>query len=374
MNRSFLYTLIIAIISISCQSNNNRAHDPGYFNGEVLEIEDLSFSDKLHSERISLEEPVFGLIAIQDSILFSYHPRSDGFQYQSINLNTKKLHAKYFPLGKGPKEFLNVTPIFQQMTNRKGDIVSPFVAVNEFKYGIFNITESIKTKQTILDTVIDLQWEENFINPFIFIFSINDSLVLAKKQPNNLSDKTKYTLPEYQLLNFHQSEAVKKIEVFKHFNNKNIGELNESILLSYDKIKPDKTKLAMAMVYMAQVNILDLKTGVSKGIRLKKTPDIDELEKLTEKEMKIYFKDIAVSDEYIYALYIDSKNEENDFHENLKSDIIYVYDWEGNVKKKIKLDKELDNIAIDKTNTFLYGITAKSMKSEIYRYKMDKWI
>ncbi|MDR2287277.1 MAG: hypothetical protein LBE04_07370 [Prevotellaceae bacterium] len=46
-------------------------------------------------------------------------------------------------------------------------------------------------------------------------------------------------------------------------------------LYSMDKMKPDKTKIAMGLRYLRQINIMDIETGKVTGYRVKDTPDFN---------------------------------------------------------------------------------------------------
>lgn len=366
---NYLCILISIFFQFSCRQSDNII-ESGYFRGKTVIVDNIPDIESIQGEELQIEDPFMGMISVYDSLMFFYHPRFNDFQYYCINLNSGKLHSKYFGKGKGPNEFLNVTPIFQYITSENGDIVSPFVAVNENQYGLFNLSKSVPTKTTVVDTTYNMKWREDFVNPFIFVFAIDNEMVAAKEQPNKkVLEEERYTPPRFYTFNLTKREPIKEFELFDEFYNKNLDILNETVLLSYDKIDPSRRKIAMAMLHLAQLNILDIETGELKGIRIPNTLNFSDLESAKGVgDLSVYYKSLDVDNEYIYALYVDKKyNEGIDFEYN-KADVVHIYDWEGNFVKRLKLDKSVEHIAIDPSNGYLYG--ADNEDAKVYRFNL----
>jgi len=83
----------------------------------------------------------------------------------------------------------------------------------------------------------------------------------------------------------------------------------------------------------------------------KNTPDY--LEANLKKDNKFGFFTLSATHEYIYALYCGKMiNEKNAFSSN----IIYVYDWNGQKIKKYILDKEIVGMCANSRNDKIYGL------------------
>lgn len=80
---------------------------------------------------------------------------------------------------------------------------------------------------------------------------------------------------------------------------------------------------------------------------------------ITPKE-HVGVRSLAVSDKYVYALYVGRTFEEilrgGQKQEGLRSRQLLVFDWEGNPVRLLELDKELFSIAYDEKEDCLYGI------------------
>jgi hypothetical protein len=136
-------------------------------------------------------------------------------------------------------------------------------------------------------------------------------------------------------------------------------------LYSHDRIKPDKTKLAMGMRYLRQINIMDVGTGEVTGYRVKGAPDFNIL---TERYRKFvsYYLWICVDDDFIYGA-LNSKDKHNT--------AVDVFDWNGNFRTKLILDKKMANInsiALDPVNKYLYVLTTgKDTMEKVFRYDVN---
>lgn len=75
------------------------------------------------------------------------------------------------------------------------------------------------------------------------------------------------------------------------------------------------------------------------------------------------FLSITSSNSYIYVLYSGKRTDE----EYQISDVVLVYDWDGNLIKKIILDQEVSEIAIDGDDKYLIGYLDDG-KSNLYLF------
>jgi hypothetical protein len=233
--------------------------------------------------------------------------------------------------------------------------------------GIFNITQSVAQKRTVLDTVFDFSWRKNFIAPFIFVFRYDDSTVLARQQPAKITlDSDIYSLPQYLKINHKTNETERTYTLYADsVYNPDAHRLNEEFYLTFDLISPDRQKIAMCMKLLAQINILDLNTGKVQGIRIKHTPGFDYLKGNVD-DYKYYYHFLDVDEKYIYALYVDKKYAE--VKESVNSQIIHVFDWNGNFVRKLFVDEGLDFIKIDAEKRLMYGTNLTAEK--VFRYKL----
>lgn len=87
----------------------------------------------------------------------------------------------------------------------------------------------------------------------------------------------------------------------------------------------------------------------------------------------IYYLDACASDAYIYGLYIGEKT--SDISKRNPQDIrpeLHIWNWEGELIKTLELDKFVNKIAVDKSNT-IYA-TAFMIADSVYKLNVNKLI
>jgi len=192
------------------------------------------------------------------------------------------------------------------------------------------------------------------------IFNITKSIEKTQREYN-------YSVPLYLRINHKSNEIEKQYNIFTNFvTNENAKHINGEFFHSIDLIKPDKSKIVMGMYMLAQINILDVKTGEVKGFRISRTPDFNYFKGSVDK-LKIYYNNLVVDNDYIYLVSVDKKY--IDIRESVDSNIIHVFDWNGNFYKKLFLDNPIDFIEIDSENRLLYGINLS--REEIFQNKLS---
>jgi len=365
--KSVFYNLLFVFLLFSCNTYKNNY---SLFKGNLVHIKNTPKSKNLLGERIKIHVPFWGIPKVYDSLMFFAHPRNKEFSYYCINLNTGKIHAKYLKKGRGPNEYLNATPFFQIVKNSKGESVGPFMAINERNYGIFNIDKSIETKQTVLDTIFKEKWDNNYLLPFTYTFSLGNNAILGRNEPAKLFvNEEKYSSPKYLKFSTNSDIPEREYELFDSYYNEHLEEMNNSILLSTDAIHPDRKKLALAMYYVNQINIVDLESGKVQGFVMPGFLGIQALDQIDDKKkLPLINKCISVDENYIYVLYFTENPESNSNFENLSSNTINVFDWKGNFVRCLKLSKNIEFFTLDSKKKLLYG--TNTADEAIYRFKL----
>ncbi|HRW62321.1 MAG TPA: BF3164 family lipoprotein [Bacteroidales bacterium] len=143
------------------------------------------------------------------------------------------------------------------------------------------------------------------------------------------------------------------------------------------ELKPDGSKIVWANLKSPILEIIEIKDDkfeVIKKINFG-LPLYDEYEDEmggfsaeTHENNKLGFRDINVTNEYIYALYSGRTFEEFD-DKAIKCEYILVYDWEGNPLKKMKLERDVNSITVTLDNKYIYAI-AETPFPRIIRYTL----
>lgn len=349
---SILSTLLLLIFS-------NCSNKKEYFAGDIIYFNNFPSIDSLYGNKIELSGIYTDNMLVYDSlILFSAQQYPD-FHYYVFSLNSGNQLGSFCRKGEGPQDYI-VLGDTKQFTIENKAIKLWTRDVMKEKLQLLDLTKSIANNETVIDTIISGHWKGEFNRPFSFAFVLKDNLIAMKNQPEIISNDGLTYLPgSYFLYNTTDPNPIQKFTLY-NYPVINPQYTFDNYLHSIDRIKPDNTKIAMGMSLLSQINILDIKSGKLIGIRTSGTPDFKDLEKKTT-EIKFYYSDICIDNEYIYGLY--SNKIFNDQNYPFVSNEVHVFDWEGNAIRKLILDREFDRIALDPVKKKLY---AKNDEDEVF--------
>lgn len=203
---------------------------------------------------------------------------------------------------------------------------------------------------------------------FSHSFFLNDSTVFGKFSFSKYDDRT------FGLINLSTNKLSTGVEVPGKESKKYYSE-KDSLYFKYLNSRMDN-RVAYRPGSLYEFASFSLKGAVIQLIK------VDSDHQIEKKFQKVYylptfnilkgpdytkvvagnnskkgFNSIAANKEDIFALYNGPLS--NDSEENFdNSDIILVFDWEGNPKYRIKLNKKVQSIAIDRVGLrYLYGVT-----------------
>ena len=350
--KNILYLVLILNTCISCHKNSDNT----YFNGEIQTIED-SIKDvkKVTLKVVSLDGANFGWLSTYDSLMFFLNPKLTDRFYNIFNIDTGEEIGTFCNKGGGPDEVSTFGPIFH-LFEEKGELKTLLFAPNEEKLFIWNITQSIQQGTTIMDKMFPYTWRtENGGAPYLLMFLQDKNTLIAELQSFPLNEE-EATLPAYQKRTLDTNKLLGSYSSYKKsIKNGAASIFPESFFYSNDAFKPDKTKVVQAMANLPQLNILDIETGQVVGYRMKNGPDFSLFE--TDRQTKKYFTRVQADDNYIYTLYWGKEHWGR--FEIPYMNTIYVFNWQGNLIRKLETDRGLDQMWIDPIRNRLYVTSPK---------------
>lgn len=359
---NIITVLVIQLIFFGCSNNSD------YLNGDVSTINTPISTDTLIGEKIILDGLYTGKFSVYDSLMFFVSQKFPLNLVSVFSLNSLKQIASLCQKGNGPDESSFITH-YKQFELRKSNI-HLWVDNNHSALSSLNLSQSIKNKTTIYDsTKIKLNWTKDFKIPFLYAFALDDEHYIVKNQAKDSpSNNIEYIPGAYNIFDRKSNKPIQTVVLFK---KPIINKFNESKLLypkeiyfsSIDGIKPDHTKIAMAMVRLSQINILDLKSNKLRGYRLKNTQDFEYLTK-DPNEFITFHRDISVDNDFIYVSFVNIKKDKKRNPINL----IHIYNWNGEFVKRLFLNKSFINMTIDSKNKIIYTLDEND---EIYKYDMN---
>lgn len=346
--------LLFGILFFSCRSKD----DSIYFKGNLIHIDISSKVDTLEGNIIKLEEEHYGLISVYDSLIFFSNPMDRQYQFRCYNHITGKHLANFFPIGRGHEEFMNVSPIHH--TFNCGDTIkSIFVAANEEKMGLFNISQSILNKRTVLEDLSDFKWKKSFLKPLTTLYPLGDRIVGYIHGGKSLLENSKNTLPHYIYFDKTTMDIIDTVDIYNEVLNNILSDRVDSKVLGFfTALKPDGTKMVNSMSFLQQINILNIETGEIKGIRFGQKTLLDLID--NPEEVKMYHMFFDVDDDYIYVpMFADGMI-------NKGANIINVFSWDGDYIAQYYIKEAFDQIQIEPKSNKLF--TYNQFTSTLYCY------
>jgi hypothetical protein len=348
------YLSVLALLVLSCSEEGEMKK---IFNGEVVIIDNKPDIDTLYGERVKLDGIYAGFMAAYDSIIvFSSHQYETALGCLSLvfNLKTGDQISSLIKVGEGPGEYTMGT------TTHQFHIDNDAMKIWYYDYFIKKICILVNINDNTVSDSIDFSWlKPDRKEPSSRFFILNDSLFLAfnMEEPASNQDNENVALPQvWSLYNYKTKEKIRQYDVFNDF----IYFDSYFGLASEDQLKPDNTKLVIPMMYLPQINIVDIQTGEIKGYVFKgNLPDYASIKHHYEEQR--YFFRTCVDNDFIYA----AKYEENNV-------FIDVFDWNGNYLKQLVLDKHMvEFITLDPVHKYLYIPVIGEDEEEIYRYDVS---
>ena len=347
----FCFVAILAIC-ISCNKNNDNL----YFNGEIRNFEVLGSMKKITLKAIQLNGTNFGWLSVDDSLMIFRNPKLTTHFFNVFNTDTGEELGAFCNKGGGPDELADCHKIFN-FFKENDELKTLLLGIYEEKLFVWNITQSVKQGTTIIDAIISYVPEkENKGALYSSFFFQKDNTLLAKVQSVPLGGGDA-TLPFYQQRTINTNKLLKNYSIYKKsIINRDSPTTAQTFSSSNDACKPDGTKVVQAMLYLPQLNILDVETGQVVGFRMKGAPDFSIFE--DEKDVyNIYYIGVQADDNYIYALYWGKESWGR--FDTPYVNTIHVFDWDGNFVQEIETDYGLDQMWVDSTRDRLYLTSPK---------------
>jgi hypothetical protein len=343
--------IFFTVLVFSCKEKEK------IFNGDVVIVFSPYYGMPLDGVKLKLDGIYTGTLNAYDSLIYFSSDLFGDYLTYVFNTKTGKHISSVARRGQGPDEFVALTAAAQHYVD--SSICMWFFDYNKKECLLIDmVNNSVKKRFGISK----LKNERAF--PFSRVFILNDSLLLAFNQGDDMYNDGILTPPLYQIFNYRTNEEVAKYEIYNSFRYNN--RLEPPICLySQDRMKPDRTKVAMGLHYLRQINIMDIETGKVTGYRVENTPDFDILTENSAFEYVSYYLWTCVDDDYIFAL-LSNKDE--------TGTVIDVFDWNGNFIRELVLDKRIINsgsIGIDPVNKYLYIITEGKEEEVVYRYDVS---
>ena len=348
---------LLGILLYGCSSSAYE-NDADYFNGKIKEVNDKSCQTKnVAWKELILNGPNYGEVYVHDSIMVFYNSKLGDKFFNVFHVDTGEELGRFCEKGNGLNEVIACSPMYS-FFQEEGELRTLLWAPHNNKLWDWNITQSLKQQKTIVKD-IPYPWRKENNGVFyenMYALTV-DSLLVKNPAKGIYYDGDETTLPFYQKRTISTNQQIKKYDIYKQIiKNEDAYILDEFFFNSSDAIKPDGSKLVMAMRNLPQINIINLKTGEVCGYRLKGGDGFSVFK--GDGNMKIHYQRVHADDHYIYASYLGKNRDSDPRSGEPSTQTIHVFDWEGNMRYKLMIEGEdgAGKFFVDTVRNRLYSV------------------
>ncbi|MDE6871817.1 MAG: TolB-like 6-bladed beta-propeller domain-containing protein [Bacteroidales bacterium] len=321
----------------------NSVNESDFFAFDVDGVNDIA-AEPLHLDVRECSADLF-TAAINGRFIYSYESSKE-WLFTLTDIDTDEVMYKFGCRGRGPDEFIDVFPL-QDFFVESGETKTILFSYNDARLLTWNISRSLVAGNDVYENRLHLGDSTEFL-PFGSLHLLDKDRLLALDTKQNPRVDEMLAPPVYAIYDLNSCNISRTYELFRNPGVQSKGRYytSKSFLGMNDCIKPDKAKIAMSMYYFPQINILDLNTGVCKGFRIKGE------KKFSSGQQICRFGPLVSDDKYIYALYCGKEVDYSDY--DVSADILYIFDWDGDLIRKFRLDVPVHMLRINEADNRLY--------------------
>lgn len=194
-----------------------------------------------------------------------------------------------------------------------------------------------------------------FPGPAVNCYYGNDSLLYLENMLNDNYEMVRYN----HLTRKRESQKLYRQSVDNPF----------SVYKGIWRKHPTRAVMVNAMHSLNRINLLDMSDGTRTTLVVGDDHVLPEnaVDKSSGLEKHTYYCDLAVSENTIYALWIDQPYQEA--YETPQSQQIHIFDWNGRPKACLKIPEYICSFTVDEKSRTAYGMTPDEI---IYRYRLPE--
>ncbi len=340
MKKVIIVFQVLLLLLPSCTS----VGEADFFAFDVSEFKDIE-AEPLHLEVQECSANLF-TAAINGRYIYSYE-YSKEWLFTLTDIYADEIVGTFGHRGRGPDEFINVFPL-QDFFVEDGDTKTLLFCYNDSRLFTWNISRSLETGKDVYENRMHLGDSTEYL-PFGSLHPLDKDRLLVLDTKQNPRVDEMLAPPVYAIYDRNDRSIIRTYDylfIDPGVKSENRSFLTKSFLGLSDSIKPDHTKVAMAMHYFPQINILDLESGECRGFRLKGA------RKFSPAVQFCQFGPIVSDDEHIYALYCGKEVDYSNYDVTVNT--LYVFNWEGELLRKFKIDAQVLRFSINKADNKMY--------------------
>ena len=349
------------LLAVSCGGADSCLNNMTFVDPRQVPVTEMT------SRHLELEYLASPNICVVDTLLVCYNvkPIDNGF-FSVYDLKRQERLGSFCPHGRGADEVTTLMLLRQIGRNQAGELIADLYACNNDRLLTWNITKSLAANKTVYDKVIPVDWKQCYNSVCRYNFRVNDDLKILQV-PTSMVEKNRFSPMHYSLYSIAENREFKSIRILeKPLISKTPYYSTEMLSYTEDCLKPDKTKIAFGMTYAPVFGIVDIASGEVDMFSLDRSFRFSDL--MNGNIPVWHFKNLQADDNRIYALYHGDFEPRTGKAQQHDKSMVYVLDWQGNLKERLLLDHEVYCIALDSLNSCLYG--ADPGVERLYKYQL----
>ena len=334
-----IFIALIASMSLACSGGR----DAVYFISQPYTL-----VDNIQSEPKSPDRSVAGGenynamdAVVKDGLCVLYTPTDFPTYFSILDLASGEHKGEFGVKGNGPLEAPYFS-ILHELYSDGGNIKALVEDTMKDRCLVCNVTKTIEQQTPIYDTILPYNWRAfGRVPSFSAAINGDETFVVFNSIPDH--ELRRVVTPKVGVVSRSKQALISEFPIFcdSVVDVTHIGKWDISMPFSLKcAMSPNRNNVAIGMVYLPQINLLNITTGDLKCIRIK---GADKVDLNCE---NYYYASVQCDDDFVYALCMNITNvpvEELDKH----SGELHIFDWNGNLVKRWKFGKFYNKISID---------------------------
>lgn len=340
--KKILFAFVLISVLVACNDNGNVFKLGRRVYASPAETMMLTPSDSVSGPYL---DGINGLQCAIDSVLIFHLTDATRHSFRALDLRTLTC-TDFLRIGRGPGEVL--MGYFSGGRNVAGRTLLDVCAMNEGVMLSIDLAETLRTGRAVIADTTE-----------VLPFSLASYMVGDQILSEVVNDEDIFSYKLYD----REGQAVSRI--MQPYGTDEYLAYYQPLFNASKRMKPDGTKLCLGMVYFDELNILDLEgeehVCASTSRRLHGENTIKESIESGKIGNGIYYVNLSVTDERIFALYL----EENGPREGKST--IHVFSWDGQLETVYHTREPLGAITVSEDGRTLYGVVGDEA---LYMYKL----
>ena len=314
------YIVLASVFVVSC----TPVFEEKMLQFPIMEISNTSEPERIIAEKVATDIVDLTGFAVLENKLISTSRFGADHCLDVIDLKSGETLHQLCRAGRGPGEFLNLSPLFS--------ITEEAAVVYDSMRGM--VSEVCVDGENVGDIIhqVKLEVPSGEGVPIIMTcYKVNEENLVAYNSIQAPFEEVSIENPYYAVYDY---ETGFEKRAFHLFDATPLSRTSEGVTMTAfdlrDCINYENNQVCFTMGKMPVFGFLDISSGEVRGFRLKGE------QPFSTKENRIYFTGVCARGQFIYALYVGKSRSE--LTPEACTTMLYKLDWAGHILNRFELD------------------------------------